>query len=105
MAMWTPQVEGDSAFAIARSDPDPSLGARKPEHFEKLILSAWGNVKKLDNDHADRFEGIAGSHTTHKLPDFKVPRFSDETIEGQDFVKSIERAFKSHALTRYLTDT
>ena len=43
-------------------------------------------------------------HASHRLPDFKVPRFNDDTIEGDDFIKNIERTFKSHALSRYLAD-
>ena len=42
------------------------------------------------------------NYALHKLPDFDISRFNDETTEGHDFIKSIERTFKSHTLSYVL---
>ena len=45
-----------------------------------------------------------GSSAPSKLPSFEVPRFNEDYKDGQDYLKCIERAFKSNALIKYLTD-
>ena len=77
------------------------LCIRNHATFEDLITFSRESIVGGGNTYKGT---VTTCHASHKLPDFKVPHFNDETIEGQDLVKSVERTFKSHALSMHLTD-
>ena len=76
------------------------LCIRNHATFEDLITFSRESIVGGGNTYKGT---VTTCHASHKLPDFKVPHFNDETIEGQDLVKSVERTFKSHVLLRYLS--
>ena len=82
---------------------ETGLYVRKSATFTDLQTFA----RKRTNRLVGGVLGHAGesSSAPSKLPSFEVPRFNEDYKEGQDYLKSIERAFKSNALIKYLMDS
>ena len=76
-----------------------NLYVRKTSTFEELQLFA----EKLQwNDEVSRKSSMSLVGTASlKIPDFIVPRLNENDGE-QEYLKSIEQAFTSHALQRFL---
>ena len=40
----------------------------------------------------------------HKVPTFTVPKFTGDTLAGDTYIESVDNAFRSSALAKYLVD-
>ena len=78
-----------------------SLYIRSNATFDDLVTFSRESAVRGSGD---VFKGTSKSgYAPYELSNFDVPRFNDESLEGHDFIKSIECTFKSYVLSRYLT--
>ena len=67
-------------------------------------LSAWAGALNHPGRYDARGPGSSGTSSDKKMPAFKVPPFKGDTIDGDKFIKQVQKTFKSSGVSQFLDD-